>query len=106
MVARHCEISPAVRERAETRAGRLARYENRIAAVELIFDEEKHTKWVEGVVSIDGAEAAVARGSGTAFSEAVDDLMNRLTKILRRERSRAKEHQGPRISELDSVPEE
>jgi ribosomal subunit interface protein len=99
VAARHCEIPDSVRTRTEEQIGRLAKYHPRVASADVVFTEEKKVRKVEVIVSIHGAEPVVARGEGEAFRTALDKVVNRLGRILRRQRAQKIEHQGPRLAE-------
>jgi ribosomal subunit interface protein len=96
IAARHCEIPDKVRGRTEEQIGRLIRYEPRLSAAEIVFDTMKHTKRVEAVLSIDRDEPVVASGEGTEFKAALDQMVDRLSRILRRRRSQVRGHHGQR----------
>jgi len=104
IAARQCEIPDSVRSRAEEQLGKLSKYEPRLAGAEVVFKTEKHLKKVEAVLSIDRGEPVVAGGEGAEFREALDLMVDRLSRILKRRRSQKKDHHGPSISE--SVPVE
>ncbi len=99
ITARHCEISETVRERAESLMGRLTRYDRRVSAAEVVFDEERHTRKVEAIVSVDRDEPVVASGEGSDFVAALDQMADRLGKILRRRRAQVTDHQGRSLAE-------
>lgn len=105
IVTRHCDVPSRVRERAESRVRKLVRYEPRLSAAELIFQEEKHNRKVEGILSVDGEEPVVARGQGTEFKAAVDQVADRLARMLRRRRDQHLDHQGPRHAGTEEVVE-
>jgi len=99
-VTRNCEIPQAVRDRAEEQVKRLTRFEPRLASAEVIFEEERHLKLAEGVLSVDREEPIVAQGEGGEYRAAVDQMVERLSKILRRRRSQTTDHKGPSLSEV------
>lgn len=105
IVTRHCDVPSRVRERAESRVRKLVRYEPRLSAAELIFEEEKHLRKVEGILSVDGEEPVVARGEGTEFRAAVDQVGDRLARMLRRRRDQHLDHQGPRHAGTEQAAE-
>lgn len=101
ITARHCEIPETVRDRAETLARKLTRYHSRVSAAELVFEEERHTRKVEGILSVDRDDPVVAHGDGEDFQSALDQMMDRLAKILRRRRAQVTDHQArPLADEL------
>ena len=99
VAARHCEIPDSVRTRAEEQIARLSKYDPRFASAEVTFHEEKRLRRVEVILSIHGGEPVVARGEGDEFRSALDKVVDRLGRILRRQRGQKKDHQGPRIAE-------
>jgi len=88
IAARHCDVPDHVKERAEAQLRKLEKYEPGLSAAEVVFKEEKHVKSVEGILSIDRVEPVVAEGDGDDFTRAVDKLVERLGRILRKGRSR------------------
>jgi ribosomal subunit interface protein len=104
IVARHCDIPTSIRSRTEQLIEKLSRFEPRLQQAEVIFEEERHLKRVEGIVTVDGGEPAVARGEGADFKAAVDEMNERLRRMLRRRKEKARNHHGPTISEV-AAPE-
>ncbi|MEQ8331211.1 MAG: ribosome-associated translation inhibitor RaiA [Longimicrobiales bacterium] len=105
ITARHCDISDSVRERAETQMARLTRYDPRLSAAEVIFDEEKHIRKVEAILSIDRGSPVVARADDRDFRPALDKVVEKLSKQLRRTRDQVVDHQSPPLS-ADVLEEE
>lgn len=99
VTARHCEIPDSVRTRTEEQIVRLAKYDPRIASADIVYEEVKRVRRVEVIVSIHGGEPVIARGEGEEFRTALDKVVDRLSRILRRQRAQAKDHQGPRLAE-------
>lgn len=99
VAARHCELPDSVRKRTEEQINRLAKYDPRVSAAEVVFEEEKRVRKVEVILSVDRSDPVVATGEGEEFRTALDKVVDRLSRILRRQRDQAKSHQGPRLSE-------
>jgi ribosomal subunit interface protein len=94
IAARHCEVPEPVLERARTRIAGLVRYDPRLSSAEVIFDEERHRKRVEVILSVDRREPVVAGGEGTDFQGALDLSLDRASRKLRRLRDRAVDRQA------------
>jgi ribosomal subunit interface protein len=94
IAARHCEVPEPVLERARTRIAGLVRYDPRLSSAEVIFDEERHRKRVEVILSVDRREPVVAGGEGTDFQGALDLTLDRASRKLRRLRDRAVDRQA------------
>lgn len=100
IVARRCEVPGTARERAEEQMRKLARYDETLSSAEVIFTEERHLRQVEVILSLDGEGPAVAKGEATDFRAAVDQVAERLQKILRRRRDQLLDHQAPKLSDV------
>ncbi len=96
--ARHCEIPDSTRERTQEQISGLTRYDPDVAAAEVVYEEEKHLRRVEVILSIDRGDPVVATGEGDEFRAALDQVVDRLRRILRRRRGQRKDHQGPRLA--------
>ena len=103
LTARHCEVPDAIKERAEDLVARLNRYDPRLASADVVFEVEKHLHRAEAVLSIAGDENVVASGEGASFKVALDQLVERLAKVLRRRRSQVRDHQAERAVEPPEV---
>ena len=95
IAARRCEVPTTVRDRTEEQLEKLSRYEPRLAGAEVVFEVEKHLKKVDAVLKVDRGEPAIASGEGTEFREAVDQMVDRLSRILRRRRDQDKKYHRP-----------
>jgi ribosomal subunit interface protein len=98
ITARHCNISDPLRERAEDQMQRLTKYHPRVTGADVVFTEVKRVRHVEVIISIDRAEPVIARADGGEFRSALDKVVDRLSRMLRRARSAEKDHQAPPLS--------
>ncbi|MEX2529573.1 MAG: HPF/RaiA family ribosome-associated protein [Gemmatimonadota bacterium] len=107
ITARHCEVSPPVRERARLLIEKLHRLEERISFAEVVFGQERHIRNVEVILRVLGEEPVVAHAEAGDHGGAVDQVGERLRKILRR---RGGSGRWPRVPqptapvEADTVP--
>lgn len=99
VAARHCDIPDSVRKRTEEQVARLAKFDPRVGSAEVVFEEEKRVRKVEIILTVDRGEPVVARAEGEEFRTALDKVVDRLGRILRRQRGQANNHKGPRLSE-------
>ncbi len=104
--SRHTDIPDAVMDRAHEQVQKLTRYEPDLRAAELVFDSNKRRKSVEGVLHIDGSEPKVATGEADTFQGALDQLVDRLARMLRRGRDQKRDHQAPKLSDTVAGVEE
>ena len=92
IAARHCDIPGTVRKRTEEQLGKLSKYEPRLSGAEVVFEVEKHKKKVDAILKVDREEPVLASGEGVEFREAVDQMVDRLSRILRRRRKQLKDY--------------
>ncbi len=92
IAARKCEIPDSVRTRTEEQLGKLSKYEPRLSAAEVVFKTEKHLKKVEAILKVGRGDPVVAGGEGDEFQEALDSMVDRLSRMLKRRRSQRTEH--------------
>jgi putative sigma-54 modulation protein len=99
ITARHCEVSDTVRDRTEMLLGKLRKYDPRVSSADVVFEEQRHSRRAEAVLAVDRDEPVVASGEGADFTAALDQMVDRLAKILRRRRSQVRDHQGRSLAE-------
>ena len=104
--SRHTDIPDAIMERTRDQLQKLTRYDVDLRAAEVVFDSNKRNKSVEGVLHIDGREPKIATGEGDTFQGALDQLVDRLGRMLRRGRDQRRDHQAPKLSETALGSEE
>ncbi len=103
--SRHTDVPEAIRARAEEQVAKLTRYDPDLRAADIVFEEKKRTRSVDAILHISGGEPKVATGEGDDFSAALDQLIERLGRMLRRGRSQRRDHQGPKLSEAPALEE-
>lgn len=96
ITSRRCQVPDAVLTRVEELIEKLVRYEPALSAAEVILEEEKRIRRAEAILSVDRAEPVVAKGEGEEFRTAIDQMVDRLSKKLRRLHSQRTDRQGPR----------
>lgn len=78
---------------------RLTKYHVRVTAADVVFSEEKRTRRVEVVLSVDGAPPIVARAEADDHRTALDRVVDKAGRLLRKHRAASKDHQAPPLSE-------
>ena len=91
ITAHGCEVSAALRVRAESLSQRWPRFDPAVMDISVIFRLQGRSHSVEAKVSRRRRELIVARGEGPDFRVALDDLDAHVKRRLRRDRSRRKE---------------
>ena len=97
-MARHTEISEAVRKHAVERLDRLSRNQRHPTHVEVRFDEKRGQMRAEIRLVVTGGATFHAQGNGSNQRAAVDSAIERLKRQLTREHERVSDHQALKIS--------
>ena len=95
ITTRHCEVPQEILERTEEQVASLSKYSPRAAGAEVVYLEEKLDKVVEVIIHVEGGEPVVARGEDLDFRNALDKVVSRLSRMLRKQRELRTEHQAP-----------
>ncbi len=98
ITSRHTTLPESLRARTEELLSKLNKYDARVSVVEVIFDEEKNSKKIEGILHIDRSASIVATGEGDDFSEALSQVNERLVRQLRKLHEQRKDHRAPPLS--------
>lgn len=102
MTVRRTEVSDEVKDRTEALFHKLTKFDNRLSKAEVVFAEEGHSTTVEGVLTIDRDDQVFAKAEASDAQSAVDQLVDKLAKILRRRRSQLRSQRGRRPEPADT----
>ncbi len=80
--ARHCEVSPALRERAEELMGRIDRKAGRITRAEVIFDSDHDKNIVEITLQFARGRTKVGKAEADDFRTALDSAVSKIENNL------------------------
>ena len=105
ITARHCDFPDELLTHTEQQIQKLIRYDPRVASAEVTYTEEKHARKAEVVLHIDGAEPVVAHAEEREFRSALDKAIDRVTRMLKRERQQHRDHWAPPLPEDTSEAE-
>lgn len=94
VTARSCELPAALIRQATRQVARLSRYHPRAVSAEVIFSEKKREKEVEVVVNVHKTPTIVAKGEARDFRSALDEVVERVARMLRKQRERARDHRA------------
>ena len=86
-------------ERTEGQIQGLAKYEPRASAADVTYSEEKLVRAVEVLIHVDGAEPVIAHGEAAEFRDALDQVVSHMSRRLRKQRERRRDHQAPPLSD-------
>jgi putative sigma-54 modulation protein len=92
MTGHNIEITDAMRARTEEKLNkRLAPFSDSITSIHIIFDVDKSNHMVEGIIHIPN-NSIHAKAEGTEMYTALDDLIDKIVKQLRKHKEKMKDH--------------
>ncbi len=91
ITARHIDLTPALKEYAEKKLMKAKKYVRKITSAHIILNVEKNRKIAEIVLHADGQDVSAKSVSGDMYG-AIDLVMDKIIKQLRRHRNRVKNH--------------
>ena len=104
VIARHMDVTDAIREYAETKVAKLARFYDNVQTVEVILDVEADKPSVEIIVSAKRKNTFVGSHRGDDMYACVDQCLHKLGEQLRRHKDRVR-HRRPTHSETIELGE-
>ncbi len=94
ITTRHVELSDGFLARAEERTRKLTKYEPRLIAVDLLFDDENGTLITEAKADVPGRPPMIASADDMDHRKSLDSALDKLSRQLRRERKKRVDHQS------------
>ena len=95
--SRHMDVTPALKTYAESKAGKLTKYYDRIQEIEVVFDANKDGTRVEVIVNAEHNAVFIAHhGQGDAYA-CIDGCVDKLERQLtdHKEKHRNRKHPSP-----------
>lgn len=92
---RRGKLTDGFRKTVLERSRRLSKFEPRLIAVELLFDEDHGKVLAEGKADVPGVPPLIARAEESSHRAALDQVVARLSRQLKKERSKRVDHKAP-----------
>lgn len=105
IACRDGEMTERRRETVRRQLEKLERFEPRASRVEVTLSREKTGHVVEALLSVDRGGQLHAHGEAADFRTALDQATERLSRQLRKQRARHRDHQGPTKEEVTPGPD-
>jgi ribosomal subunit interface protein len=99
MTSRRSTLPKALRDRTQELLSKLSKFGALISVVEVIFDEEKNSKKIEGILHIDRRDPIVATGRGNDFNEVLSQVSDRLGRQFRKLQKQVTDYRAPSLTE-------
>ena len=94
VTSRHHHVSDRTRDYATDKAAKLLRFHNRISRIQIVMDSHKDEREVEIIVHVDNGHIFVAREKANGFEAALDPLVSKMERQLKKDNQRRKHHKG------------
>lgn len=105
--ARHGELSEATQNRIRDKVGKLPRYFDRLTAIDVTVDlKDKDSTMIELRVSAEHTPDFVAAETSESFSGALDQVVRKLEKQLRRHKDKLTGHRITAAKHIDAPVDE
>lgn len=88
------QLPDNLRDYAIDKAGRLDRFHGRISSIQIVVEEIRHAPTVEIIVHVDSGATFVAKEQNTSFRAAIDLLMSKIEKQLKKHKEKLTHHKG------------
>jgi len=88
VTGRHVDITDPMRQYAEDKASKLARFFDRIDRIDIIVDREQIQHSVEVVIHTDHKQSFVGQVAAGDFFEAIDLVIDKLSQQLRKHKDK------------------
>jgi putative sigma-54 modulation protein len=89
------EVTPAIRQYAEDKAGKLPRYFDRINSLEIVLDLVAGMPLVEVVATVPHHQTFVGTHRGEDLYGCIDNALHKVEQQIRRHKEKLREHKGP-----------
>ncbi len=95
VTGRHLEITEAIREYAENKAGKLPRYFDRTKVAEIIAERIHDQFEVEMIAHVDRADPFVAHAKGHDLYACIDELVSKMERQLTDHKDKLRNRKHP-----------
>ncbi len=92
--ARHGQVSERMQEHAIKKVARLARYNDQVTRIEVLADHPHESPEVELLVHMRSGAPMVAKDRADSFATAVDQVAEKMERLLKKHKEKLKEHKG------------
>lgn len=95
VTGRHIAVTDPMKQYAEEKAGKLTRFYDRIHTIDVILDHEKTAHHVEMIIRTDHKHTFVASTNAGDFYEAIDLVVDKLSRQLREHKDKHRNRKHP-----------
>jgi ribosomal subunit interface protein len=95
ITTRRVELSDGFLARADERTRKLTKFEPRLIAVDLLFEDDHGTLTTEARADVPGRPPVIASAEDMDARKSLDAALDKMSRQLRRHRSKRVDHQAP-----------
>lgn len=95
---RHMDVTPALKQHAEEKAGKLTRYFDRIQSVDVILEEAKELMQVELRVDAEHNHVLISRHGDPDAYAAIDGAVHKMERQLTEHKKKTRNRKHPELS--------
>lgn len=89
----HLEITPAIKQYATEKVGKLPRYYDRVQKIDVVAGrKDSHSHEVEIIVTVEHADPFVARDSGSDLYACIDGVTDKMERQLTDHKNKVRDH--------------
>jgi len=102
--ARHFEASAELQARIEAQIKDLARFNDQVTGAHVVLDKQPNElRSAHAEISIAGHGVVSVTAEAENFGKAVDEMFDKIERVLKKENERAKEHRAPPMDQVVSA---
>lgn len=99
----HIEVTPALRAYVTEKLQRISRHFDHVISIDVILKVENHQKYAEGKINIGGGKPLFAQENDDDMYAAIDGLIDKLDKQVRRHKDRIRGHHASAAKRAASI---
>jgi len=93
--SRHMDVTPALKEHAQHKAGKLVKYYDRIQEIEVVFDAAKDRMRVEMIVHVEHKDVFIAHHDTPDAYAGIDECIHKLERQLTEHKQKIRNRKHP-----------
>lgn len=101
ITGRHFEASSSLQANIETQIKELVRFNDQVTGAHVVLDKQPNDMCsAHAEVSIAGHGVVTVSAESEVLGKAVEEMFDKIERILKRENERAKEHRAPAVDKV------
>lgn len=103
ITGRHFEASSSLQANIEAQMNELVRFNDQVTGAHIVLDKQPNdTRSAHAELSIAGHGVVSVTAEAESMGKAVEEMLDKVERVLKKENERAKEHRAPSIDKVVS----